>query len=158
MKFARMTIDDLKTLYKQMALIHHPDKGGEAEVFKQIKETIDKLIAFKQIGMGHLFNQKLFDITTNTTNMPLLQNYAQTAHYIALGLITLPFAIKYAWKAIRLLNDFVKSRRITIPANNSKNNTNQHLSAREKTELIDALHTVDDPNIKIALASNVGVP
>lgn len=37
------TLDDLKKRYRKLAMIHHPDVGGDPEIMKQINEENDRL-------------------------------------------------------------------------------------------------------------------
>lgn len=37
------SIDEIKKVYKKLALIHHPDRGGDPETFKKINEAHDVL-------------------------------------------------------------------------------------------------------------------
>ncbi|KAF4751267.1 DnaJ sub C member 27 [Perkinsus olseni] len=37
------SVDDIKRAYKRAALIHHPDKGGDEEMFKLIKQAFEVL-------------------------------------------------------------------------------------------------------------------
>lgn len=58
------TLDEIKKAYKKLAVQHHPDKGGDAEKFKQITTAYekinseDKLRAYKS---GSIFNDADFD-------------------------------------------------------------------------------------------------
>ena len=38
--------DEIKLQYRAMAMIHHPDKGGDEEKFKRIKEAYEILSIF----------------------------------------------------------------------------------------------------------------
>ena len=38
-----LSSDDLKKKYRELATKHHPDKGGDAEKFKQIRRAYDVL-------------------------------------------------------------------------------------------------------------------
>ena len=38
------TTDEIKQHYRKYARIHHPDKGGDAEKFKQIQEAYETLM------------------------------------------------------------------------------------------------------------------
>lgn len=40
--------DEIKRRYKQLALIHHPDKGGNAETFRMITEAKERCLNFAQ--------------------------------------------------------------------------------------------------------------
>jgi|LSQX01.2.fsa_nt_gb hypothetical protein len=44
-------IDELKKLYKKLALANHPDRGGNEEVMKEINNEYEK--AFNSIKNGH---------------------------------------------------------------------------------------------------------
>jgi len=37
------TLEDLKTEYRQLAMIHHPDRGGDTETMKEINAEYDAL-------------------------------------------------------------------------------------------------------------------
>ena len=39
---------DIRNAYLKMAMLHHPDKGGDPEVFKRIKAAYDKLTEVKE--------------------------------------------------------------------------------------------------------------
>ena len=39
-----LTEQNLKKIYRRVALIHHPDKGGDVEVFKQIQSSYEYLL------------------------------------------------------------------------------------------------------------------
>ncbi|KAF4743525.1 DnaJ sub C member 27, partial [Perkinsus olseni] len=37
------SVDEIKRAYKRAALIHHPDKGGDEEMFKLVKQAFEVL-------------------------------------------------------------------------------------------------------------------
>lgn len=39
------TVEELKKVFKQLALKHHPDKGGDSETFNKIREEYEKRLA-----------------------------------------------------------------------------------------------------------------
>ena len=41
---AVVSIDDIKKAYRALALLHHPDKGGDEDVFKEINNANDVLM------------------------------------------------------------------------------------------------------------------
>lgn len=47
------TQDDIKKAYKKLALAHHTDKKGDAEIFKQIKNSADRLQLLQDYGLTH---------------------------------------------------------------------------------------------------------
>lgn len=40
------TADDINTAFRTLAKMHHPDKGGNREVFEKLKKMRDSLLAF----------------------------------------------------------------------------------------------------------------
>lgn len=45
------TLEELKKIYKKLALIHHPDRGGNEEVMKQLNNEYDEL--FEKLKNTH---------------------------------------------------------------------------------------------------------
>jgi hypothetical protein len=41
-----ITVDDIRTKYRELSKIHHPDKGGKQELFVQLTEAKNKCIAW----------------------------------------------------------------------------------------------------------------
>ena len=39
-------LEQVKASYRRLALVHHPDKGGEAAEFQRIKRAYDQALAF----------------------------------------------------------------------------------------------------------------
>lgn len=37
------SVDDLKRRWKSLALVHHPDRGGDPELFQRLSEAVDRL-------------------------------------------------------------------------------------------------------------------
>ena len=103
------------------------------------------------------------------------QRYLRWAGYAAFGLLAMPLIIKLAWGAVRLLKNYLRTGQFTENQSKSKSKTKStsksktkstsktlknELTVQEKKELVDALETVDDPNIKMALAldPDIGPP
>ena len=65
----------IKTAYKRLAKIHHPDMGGDAEKFKRINEAHQQMLLWVQnpqfISRKALIDCWSFDATTNRWAPPL---------------------------------------------------------------------------------------
>lgn len=46
------TLDELKTKYKKLAKIHHPDKGGDQDIFDMITDCFKKLLSEYKIRLS----------------------------------------------------------------------------------------------------------
>ncbi|KKN34640.1 hypothetical protein LCGC14_0791560 [marine sediment metagenome] len=44
------SLEDIKKRYKQLAMIHHPDKGGTNEGFRIIHNAYERIVALKGKG------------------------------------------------------------------------------------------------------------
>ena len=42
------SMDEVKKAYKKLALLHHPDKGGDPEYFKRIVRAKEELLEAKR--------------------------------------------------------------------------------------------------------------
>lgn len=60
------TIEDVKKAYRKLALIHHPDKGGNAEKFKQIQEAYTSLTNKPSFINPHI-KLSIFDLQIDIT-------------------------------------------------------------------------------------------
>ena len=49
------TADEIKTAYRKLAMVHHPDKGGDANKFREITEAYNDLLNPKQQKMENPF-------------------------------------------------------------------------------------------------------
>lgn len=58
------TLDDLKKAYRRLAMLHHPDRGGDPEVMKQINNEHDAL--FEVLKDAHNRSADEFHQTTET--------------------------------------------------------------------------------------------
>ena len=45
--------DEIKKAYRRLALIHHPDKGGDEEKFKELVEAYEILNGTRMISRRH---------------------------------------------------------------------------------------------------------
>lgn len=43
------TLDEAKAAYRRLAMQHHPDRGGDAEAFKRVKEAWEWIEAGKPV-------------------------------------------------------------------------------------------------------------
>lgn len=51
------TDDEVKSAFRKLALIHHPDKGGNAETFKSISEAYTKILNGRKVLSSSYINQ-----------------------------------------------------------------------------------------------------
>lgn len=58
------SIDEINKAYKKLALIHHPDKGGELEKFNKIKQAYEYLTKPNE-SPTNMFNANMFNTNMN---------------------------------------------------------------------------------------------
>jgi hypothetical protein len=65
----------IKTAYKKLAKIHHPDMGGDAEHFKKINEAHQQMLSWAEnpqfMSKKALYNCWSYDSSTNRWTPPL---------------------------------------------------------------------------------------
>ena len=62
------TLEDLKKAYRKLAVEHHPDKGGDPEIMKQVNAAYEKAMELILSGQGlnqdeiedQIFNDKCY--------------------------------------------------------------------------------------------------
>lgn len=57
------SMDEVKKAYKKLALLHHPDKGGNVEEFRKITEAYDKIVNPVGSPPSFLINQQQVHLT-----------------------------------------------------------------------------------------------
>lgn len=60
------TLDELKKLYRKLALANHPDRGGDEEVMKKINEEYDKLFPILKIAYNRVANVPTHETAAGT--------------------------------------------------------------------------------------------
>ena len=76
------TQEEIKKAYKKLALIHHPDKGGDAKVFQDIQAAYETL---KDAEKKNLYDQMGHDMYINKNQQPNVNmNHNINIHNICL--------------------------------------------------------------------------
>lgn len=60
------TLDELKKMYRKLALKNHPDRGGDEEVMKKINEEYDKLFPILKIAYNRVANVPTHETAAGT--------------------------------------------------------------------------------------------
>lgn len=60
------TLDELKAVYRKLAMLHHPDRGGDPETMKAINAQHDEL--FETLKTAHNANADEYHQTTETAS------------------------------------------------------------------------------------------
>lgn len=55
------TIEELKKLYKKMAMLHHPDRGGTVEIMQEVNAEYDEV--YNLIQTGKILKGEKIDIS-----------------------------------------------------------------------------------------------
>lgn len=75
------TVDQIKQRYRNLAHLHHPDKGGDAEIFKRIKEAYEILINPLRRRKFDLTGEYTEDTTVNSEALGMISQFLQQVIY-----------------------------------------------------------------------------